>query len=84
MVYNENQLRKLLELIKKDPKKVVSCQHFFEGQWIQYNQEKGWYEYEDKSFLGIFPDHVIEFLNGLGEDLGQWLRDANWFIKEKN
>ena len=51
---NEERL-KLVEMlveIEDDPKKVLVHDSFDADQWLQYNPQKKWFEYEDHAYLG--------------------------------
>lgn len=77
----EYNLGKMLDVIKEDPTKVVSCNWFDKDQWIEYNQEKRQYQYEDNCYLGKSNVDVIFFFQG--EYQIGWSRTAKWFIMDK-
>lgn len=86
MVY-ENRIRfkKMLKSIEINPMKVLTNQHFTSDQWIQYNLENKYFEYEDGAFLGNTPADVTSFFFDIlvESKFGEWIRTASWFVKEK-
>ena len=77
----EYNLGKMLEVIKTDKTKVVTCNWFDKDQWIEYNPEKDEYQYEDDCFLGSSNIDVIFYFRDQ-YNIG-WSRTAKWFIMDK-
>lgn len=77
------KLKEMLEIIQENPERFLTNQYLSNNQWIQYNQTKKRFEYEDGVRLGDTPDEVIMFFY---EDLamtkfGKWVKSAVWSFK---
>ena len=85
IIPNDKYILKWLEEIREDCTKVLTNQFFSKDEWIQYNQKKHYFEYEDGVFLGYTPKGVIlmyrqDYVSGYLE----WLKKACWYIKLKS
>ena len=79
---NEERL-KLVEMlveIEDDPKKVLVHESFDADQWLQYNPQKKWFEYEDHAYLGEDYNEVIYFLQSV---LPVLVMPSKWHIEQK-
>ena len=84
MLSNQEIILEYLDVIQKDTSKVLTNQYFTKSQWIQYNSEEKYFEYEDHVFLGKSSLDVIKnFENLLKIGFGEWLNTAEWHIKNK-
>ncbi len=71
----------MLYKIMDNPENVLVHESFFSNQWIKFNSEKDYYEYEDHAYLGEAPIDVVEFLESIKEDL---VIASKWHIEKKN
>ena len=79
---NEERL-KLVEMlveIEDDPEKVLVHESFDTDQWLQYNPQKEWFEYEDHAYLGEDYNDVIDFLQSV---LPELVIPSKWHIEHK-
>lgn len=79
---NEERL-KLVEMlveIKDNPEKVLVHESFDADEWLQYNPQKKWFEYEDHAYLGKDYDDVIDFLQSV---LPELVIPSKWHIELK-
>ena len=79
---NEERL-KLVEMlveIEDDPGKVLVHETFDADQWLQYNPQKDWFEYEDHAYLGEDYDDVINLLQSVSPKL---VMPSKWHIEPK-
>ena len=82
MYYEEwSNFIEMLYKIMDNPENVLVHESFFSDQWLQFNLEKDYYEYEDHTYLGEAPIDVVEFLESIKEDL---VIASKWHIEKKN
>ena len=83
--YTEKEmiLKELLEKIMEDPENIGITNNHFTNQWIQYDQVKKCFKYEDGVPLGDTPRDVIQKYRQLKEEgYGEWLDSAIWVVKK--
>ena len=73
---NEKQLIVLLmdAILACDMK--ITCKLLNNDEYIRYNKEKSWFEYEDGAFLGHTVVEVVRTLREI-----PYVCDAEWYIK---
>lgn len=79
---NEERLKLvgMLVEIENDPEKVLVHELFDADQWLQYNPQKDWFEYEDHIYLGEGYDDVINLLQSVSPKL---VMPSKWHIEPK-
>lgn len=65
----------LMDAIITDDMKIT-CNLLNSNEYIHYNKQKAWFEYEDGAFLGNSVAEVIRTLREV-----PYICDAEWYIK---